>query len=235
MLRKVVVSNVSDWVIRNRAGNFEWSSRRRSQQRNRTLAYLNFAASPTAGRFRLAVYVERGSRREAAAWIDQRHDDRWIGDKASEKLVINSDTANQAEGATTKAERHDARQRDEIAVGRVNRHEGNVAFQVSQGSDELRVDTPVLIPEMSGADNLAVAVLNLKHREASELHGRAGIVAHVVHFWFDAGDRPQTEVEVVQECDLQRGETNVNPGIFALERFADGRVCRLEPDSIILR
>ena len=32
---------------------------------------------------------------------------------------------------------YDARQRDEIAVGRVNRHEGNVAFQVSQGSDEL--------------------------------------------------------------------------------------------------
>ena len=37
------------------------------------------------------------------------------------------------------------------------------------------------------------------------------------------------------ERALQRGETNVNPSIFALERFADGRVRRLEPDSLILR
>ncbi len=79
----------------------------------------------------------------------------------------------------------------------------------------------MLVPEVTGADNPVVAILNLKHRETSEAHRRARVVEQIVPFRLDAGNRGEAKPVVVQQRALERREPVGNPGTLASEIFAN--------------
>jgi len=59
-------------------------------------------------------------------------------------------------------------------------------------------------PVSAGADDRAVAVLNLQHRQAGEAHRRASIVEEIRPLALDAGNGGETKPVVVQQRGFER-------------------------------
>ena len=100
-------------------------------------------------------------------------------------------------------ERLDTRQCEKLAFGAARRHQRDAARAV-QGRRQSRLDAAMLVPEVTGAENPVVAILNLEHRETGETHGRARVVEQIVPFRLDAGNRRETKPVVVQKRALER-------------------------------
>ena len=79
----------------------------------------------------------------------------------------------------------------------------------------------MLVPEVTGADDPVIAILNLEHREAGETHRRARVVEQIVPFRLDAGDRREAKPVVVQQRALERRQPLGNAGTLAREIFAN--------------
>ena len=80
----------------------------------------------------------------------------------------------------------------------------------------------MLVPEVTGADDPAVAILNLEHRETGEAHRRPCVVEQILPFRLDAGDRRQTEAVVVRASALSSDASrSAIPALSRCEIFAN--------------
>ena len=135
--------------------------------------------------------------------VTQRHDDRSIAGQPREKSLVHGHATDNGERPPADEERLDTRQREKLTFGAASRHQRDAARAV-QRRRQSRLDAAMLVPEVTGADNPVIAILNLEHRETSETHGGARVVEQIVPFRLDAGNRRETKPIVVQQRALER-------------------------------
>ena len=150
----------------------------------------------------------------------QRHDDHSIAGQPREKGLVHGHSTDHGERPPADAERLDARQCEKVAFGAAGRHQRD-AVRAVQGGHQSRLDAAMLVPEVTGADNPFIAILDLEHRETRETHGGARVIEQIVPLRLDAGNRRETKPIVVQKRALERRKPLSNAGALASEIFAN--------------
>src|SRR5688572_14939406 len=96
--------------------------------------------------------------------MSERYDDRPVAGQPTEKRFVHRNTTDDCERPATSLKRLRTRQGEELAFGAARRHERRPA-RAGQRRRQSGLDAAMLVPEVAGADDRAVAILDLEHRQ----------------------------------------------------------------------